>query len=123
MKFGIIGGVGFALELIIVNSWIILSGGGPLIANTVATLLIIMFNWWGNRNFNFEKTTKSRRLESIQFFVASFIGLTISNALLWLSYYVLGYTDLLSINIIKVVGLLAGAFVKFFLYKLWVFKA
>lgn len=122
IKFGFIGGVGFILELIIVNAWIIISDGGPLIANTVATCLIILFNWWANRNYNFEKTKKSKKLESVQFFIASILGLLISNALLWTSYYAMGYTELIHVNIVKIVGLVVASVVKFFLYKLWVFK-
>jgi putative flippase GtrA len=122
-RFGIIGGLGFVLELFILNAWMFITSGGPLIANTFATIVAILFNWWANRNYNFEKTEKSKKVELMQFFVASLSGLLISNLLLWGVYYGLGLTSILVINATKVVGLIAGAVIKFFLYKKWVFAS
>jgi putative flippase GtrA len=122
IKFGVIGGIGFLIELAIFNSWIFVTQGGPLIANGVATLVAIMFNWWANSNHNFEKTSKHKAREITEFFLASLSGLLISSLLLWFTYYTLQWTDLLLVNAVKVVGLVLGAATKYILYKIWVFK-
>lgn len=123
IRFGIIGGIGFIIEIVIFNAWVIATQGGPLIANTVSTLIAIFFNWWANRRHNFDKTGKNPFREISEFIVASAAGLIISNVLLWFVFYYLNYTELLIINITKGFGIVLGSIIKYWLYKVWVFKA
>lgn len=144
-KFALVGGLGFLVEFIIFNTWMLITRGGPLIANVVSITAAILFNWAGNRKFTFEKTSKSKWLELYQFVLASLAGLMISTGLLWLTYYQIdlaasglfayaedifinnfGLTEydykLFENNLVKFVGLILGFAVKFLLYKHWVFK-
>lgn len=123
IRFSIIGLIGFIIEILILNLWMTITKGGPLIANTIATGIAIVFNWWANRNYNFTKTEKSKKLEITQFFIASLAGLIISLLLLWFVYYILVIQTLIAVNLTKVIGLIIGALIKYILYKHWVFKS
>jgi putative flippase GtrA len=124
IRFGIIGGAGFVVEITSFNVWIILTDGGPLIANVFSVLLAIMFNWAGNHFMNFEKNKNKGIIKEIfQFFVASgAVAIPLSTIMLAVSYYGLGQEDILITNIIKVFAIIVSAYAKFILYKKWVFK-
>lgn len=124
VRFGVIGGLGFLVEIGSFNLWIFFTNGGPLIANIVSVLLAILFNWAGNHFVNFEKNKeKSIFKEIIQFFIASgAVAIPLSTIMLTISYYGFGQEDIIVTNIIKVAAIIVSAYAKFVLYKKWVFK-
>lgn len=128
-KFGMVGLVGFAVDVTVFNllrSTIFSPenlDSGPIWAKVVSTVLAILANWVGNRYWTFSKNRQSQTLrEGLEFFFVSFIGMGIGLACLWVSHYVLGYTSVVADNISSnVVGLLLGAAFRFVLYRYWVY--
>ena len=128
-KFGLIGGVGFLLDVSVFNILRVTLlapesvHGGPLIAKTISTTLAIAANWVGNRLWTFRKRRSANVVrEGFEFAMASLAGLVVPVACLWMSHYVLGHTSLLADNVSSnVIGLALGSIVRFGLYRWWVF--
>lgn len=129
-KFGMVGLVGFAVDITVFNLLraTIFSpealASGPIWAKVVSTILAILANWVGNRYWTFSKERRSQTLrEGLEFFAVSLVGMGIGLACLWVSHYVLGYTSVIADNISSnVIGLLLGAIFRFTLYRYWVFS-
>jgi len=128
-RFGIVGAIGFVIDFVVFNALIatVLSADevheGPLIAKVISTTLAIVFNWLGNRHWTF-RAHRGRQLlrEGVEFGIVSFAGLLIGLGCLWVSHYLLGFTDRLSDNISSnVIGLGLGTLFRFTLYRTWVF--
>jgi putative flippase GtrA len=97
---------------------------GPLIAKVVSTTVAILANWLGNRYWTF---AGSRRAgtggEALEFLVASLIGMGVSLACLWVSHYGLRLTTALDDTVsANGVGLVLGSAVRFWLYRVWVYR-
>jgi putative flippase GtrA len=132
VKFGIVGLVGFIIDVGIFNflRYLEISGGREewwttaLGAKVVSTSIAIVFNWLGNRYWTFRKNRTSPVLrELVEFVVASVAGMLVALACLWFSHYVLGLRDIVSDNISgNVIGLGLGTAVRFVLYRYWVFN-
>lgn len=129
MKFGLVGGVGFLIDVSVFNALrlTLLAPDsihtGPLIAKVISTALAIVANWVGNRLWTYRDRRSAKVIrEGFQFAMASVAGLVVPVACLWVSHYVLGHTSLLADNISSnVIGLALGAVVRFALYRWWVF--
>jgi putative flippase GtrA len=128
-RFGVVGALGFVLDFVVFNLLIatFLSADsvheGPLIAKVISTTLAIAFNWMGNRHWTF-RAHRGRQLlrEGIEFGIVSFAGLLIALSCLWVSHYLLGFTDPVADNISSnVIGLGLGTLFRFTLYRTWVF--
>jgi putative flippase GtrA len=129
LRFGIVGGIGFVIDFLVFNALIatFLSASavheGPLIAKVISASLAIVFNWMGNRHWTF-RAHRGRQLlrEGVEFAIVSAGGLLIGVACLWVSHYLLGFTDPLADNIASnVIGLGLGTLFRFTLYRVWVF--
>ena len=129
-KFGMVGLVGFAVDITVFNLLraTVFSpealASGPIWAKVVSTVLAILANWVGNRYWTFSKDRQSQTVrEGLEFFAVSLVGMGIGLACLWVSHYVLGYTSVIADNISSnVIGLLLGAVFRFTLYRYWVFS-
>lgn len=130
LKFGAVGGAGFAVNLVVFNALMLtvftpsLVHHGPIYATVIATLVAIVTNWVGNRYWAFSAQRQSNTArEGLEFFLVSLAGMGIPLLCLWLSHYVMGYTSLLADNIANnVVGLAIGTLFRFALYRWWVFS-
>jgi putative flippase GtrA len=129
-RFGVVGGLGFLIDLGVFNLLIntVLSASevheGPVFAKIISATLAIIFNWIGNRHWTFRRH-RGRRLwrEGIEFAIVSVGGLLIGLACLFVSHYLLGFTDKLADNISSnVIGLGLGTLFRFTFYRLWVFS-
>ncbi|PXA70110.1 GtrA family protein [Cryobacterium arcticum] len=129
-KFGMVGLVGFAVDITVFNLLraTVFSpealDSGPIWAKVVSTVLAILTNWVGNRYWTFSKNRQSQTLrEGLEFFAVSLVGMGIGLACLWVSHYLLGYTSVVADNISSnVIGLALGAVFRFTLYRYWVFS-
>lgn len=128
IKFGLVGGVGFVIDLGLYNLLVLTVLGpesvaaGPIIAKVLSTLVAITTNWVGNRlwTFRHHRRRDSAR-EAVEFFAVSLAGLVVGLVPLWISHYLLGFTALLADNIANVIGLGLGSIFRFTLYRFWVF--
>lgn len=127
LKFGVVGLVGFAVDIGIFNVLLLgVAGGGwwshPVGAKFVSTSAAIVVNWIGNRFWTFRHDRHRHVVrEFIEFVVASGVGMGITLAFVWFTHDVLGFTSLLADNIsANVIGLALGTAVRFVLYRYWV---
>jgi putative flippase GtrA len=130
VKFGIVGGLGFLLDVAVFNmlrvgvlgadQWWATAIG----AKVVSTSLAIIFNWLGNRFWTFRHERHAHIVqEFVEFVAASLLGLGVSLACLWFTHYVLNLTSLLADNISgNIIGLGLGTIVRFVLYRYWVWS-
>lgn len=131
LKFGVVGGIGYIIDVSIFNVLIIAgqtSGSSnwffsSLGAKTVSTSVAILFNWLGNRYWVFRAHRRHDVWrEFFEFVVVSVGGMVISLAVLWFTHHVLGLHSLLADNIsANVVGLGLGTIFRFVLYRYWVY--
>ncbi|WP_279432487.1 GtrA family protein [Labedella endophytica] len=128
VKFGVVGGVGFVIDVGLFNLLRVGVFGddhffqGAIGAKLVSTSVAIVFNWIGNRYWTFREHRRSDVLREFAEYVAVAIGgLLIGLLCLWVSHHVLGFTSLLADNIsANVVGLVLGTAFRFLLYRFWV---
>lgn len=126
VKFGLVGGVGFAIDVGLFN--LIAYGtnlhSSPLVAKVISVSAATAATWVGNRYFVFkDRRGRSVGREAFLFVVFSITGMLIAVGTLWFSHYVLALTSPLADNIsANVIGLgLASAF-RFITYRMVVFR-
>lgn len=132
VKFGIVGLIGFVIDVGIFNllRYLEISGAqqewwtSALGAKVVSTSVAIVFNWLGNRFWTFRNHRTSPVFrELVEFVLASVAGMIVALACLWISHHVLGLRDIISDNIAgNVIGLGLGTALRFVLYRYWVFN-
>ena len=129
MKFGVVGGVAFVVDVGLFN---LLRAHGPegihgwaIAAKTVAVVAAIAVNWIGNRVWTFRSRTRrtDTAREAVEFFIASVAGSLVALACLGVSHYGLHLTSAFADNIsANVVGLVLGSLLRFVAYRQWVFR-
>ena len=128
IKFGIVGLIGFFIDVGIFNLLRISGTNGewwsePLGAKTISTSGAIIFNWIGNRYWTFrEHRRRNFLLELVEYSIVSIGGMVIALCCLWITHHVLGYKSLLADNLsANVIGLGLGTAFRFVLYRYWVY--
>lgn len=129
VKFGVVGLIGFGLDVLVFNLLRVGVFGhdhlaqSPIGAKVISVSVAIIFNWIGNRYWTFrEHRRKNFVLELGEYIVVSLGGMAIAVGCLYLSHYVLGFTSLLADNLASnVIGLGLGTLFRFFLYRFWVY--
>ena len=122
LKFGIVGGVAFIVDVGLFNLVLHLTDK-PLTSKTVSTIAATTVAYVGNRYWTFRKRSRSAvRREYALFFVLNGVGLAIALACLFVSHYWLGFTSTLADNIAaNGIGLALGTAFRFWSYRRWVF--
>ena len=122
MKFGVVGGLAFIVDISVFNL-VLASTDKPLTSKTVSVVVATTVAYAGNRTWTFRKRTRSGvRREYALFFLLNGIGLLIALACLAVSHYLLDFTSALADNIAaNVVGLGLGTAFRFWSYRRWVF--
>lgn len=122
MKFGVVGGVAYIVDVSIFNLMLHLTDK-PLTSKTVSTIVATTVAYAGNRVWTFRHRSRaSLRREYTLFFLLNGVGLLIALACLAVSHYALGFTSRLSDNIAaNVVGLVLGTAFRFWSYRRFVF--
>ena len=126
-NFGVVGLVGFAVDIGIFNALLIGGAGDgwwshPVGAKFISTSAAIVVNWIGNRYWTFRHDRHHHVVrEFVEFVAASVAGMAVTLAFVWFTHDVLGFTSILADNIsANVVGLGLGTVVRFVLYRYWV---
>lgn len=125
MKFGVVGGVAFVVDVGLFNLLRVGLELGPLTSKTLSVVAATTVAYFGNRHWTFRHRGRSGlRREYVLFFLLNAVGLAIALACLFLSHYVLGLTSPLADNIAaNGVGLVLGTAFRFWSYRRWVFPA
>lgn len=129
LKFGVIGLLGYAIDVGIFNALRLGLFGyghffqGPIGAKIVSVAIATIVTWFGNRYWTFrEHRRKNFALELAEFTVVSIGGLLIGLLCLWISHYLLGFDNLIADNVSSnIIGLFLGTAFRFLLYRYWVY--
>jgi putative flippase GtrA len=121
-KFGVVGGVGFVVQLGAQNA--LHSGArlGPQTALVIAYIVATMVTFVGNRYWAFRhRKGRGLRHESMVFVVLNCIGIVIQLGIVDIAFYGLGYKDGLSYNIATVIGIGLATLFRLYAYRKFVF--
>ena len=125
MKFGVVGGVAFVVDVGVFNALRVGAGVGPLTSKTLSVLAAASVAYLGNRYWTFRHRARTRlHREYVTFLALNGVGLLIALSFLAVSHYVLGFTSPLADNIAaNGVGLVVATAFRFWAYRRWVFPA
>jgi len=121
MKFGVVGGVAFVVDVGLFNLLLHLTDK-PLTSKAVSTIVATTVSYAGNRHWTFRRRGRSSvRREYLLFFLLNGVGLAIALTCLAISHYLLDFTSRVSDNIAaNVIGLGLGTAFRFWSYRRWV---
>ena len=129
MKFGVVGSVGYVIDVSLFNVLRYAGNPGilhhkPLTAKAVSVAVATVVTYLGNRHWTWRNRERSgARREVTLFFLLNGIGLLIAVGCLAISHYVLDLRSPLADNIsANVVGLLLGMAFRFWSYRTFVFR-
>jgi putative flippase GtrA len=122
-KFGVVGLMGFVVQLGVQNA---LHSGlkiGPIISLTVAYMLATVVTFVGNRHWAFKhRKGKGLKQETMLFVLLNVVGYGIQVGIVDIAYYGLGYKDGLSYNIATVIGIGLATLFRLYAYRRFVFS-
>ena len=129
VKFGLVGGLGFVVDVGGFNLLRFAGGEGPLYgyplsAKVVSGAAATVVAWLGNRYWTFRHTRRAAaHHELLVFAVMATVGTVIALSCLWVSHYLLHLTSPLADNIAaNGVGLVAATAFRFWAYRRLVFR-
>ena len=119
-KFGVVGAVGFVVNVGGYN-WLRYDLRlGPLTSGTIAYLAAAVVTYLGNRYWTFrDRPSRGTVRDSTLFFVFNGVAYLIQTAAIGTVNYVFGLTDPLSNNIALLIGIGLGTLVRFWSYCRW----
>jgi putative flippase GtrA len=127
-KFGVVGGLGFVVDVGVFNALRYGGGSGPLehkplTAKVISVALATVVTYVGNRQWTWhDRARGARHREALLFFLFNGIGLAIALACLGFSHYLLGLQSPLADNVsANVFGLGLGMVFRFWSYRTFVF--
>jgi putative flippase GtrA len=129
MKFGIVGAIGFVIDVSIFNLLRYAGDPGllehkPLTAKGISVAVATVFTYLGNRHWTWEHRERSGvHREMLLFFALNGVALLISVGCLAFTHYVLDLRSPLADNIsANGVGLVLGMMFRFWSYRTFVFR-
>jgi putative flippase GtrA len=130
MKFGLVGAVGYVVDVSLFNVLRYAGNPGvlhhkPLTAKAISVAVATVFTYLGNRHWTWSNRERSgMRREMALFFLLNGVGLLISVGCLAVSHYLLDLRSPLADNVsANVVGLLLATAFRFWSYRTFVFRA
>ncbi|MGH3506809.1 MAG: GtrA family protein [Nocardioidaceae bacterium] len=128
-KFGIVGGVGFIVDVAVFNLLRYAGDPGvlehkPLTAKAISVCVATVVTYLGNRHWTWRHRARTgARREMTLFFILNGVGMGIALLCLAVSHYLLDFTSALADNIsANVVGLFLGMLFRFWSYRTFVFR-
>lgn len=121
-KFGVVGGIAFAVTELFFNLLIQL-GFDTFAANAGATLVAATVAFIGNRYWTFrarERTGMGR--ETVLFFVLNGVGVLIQQVCIEFAKHQFGRHDKLTVNAAFLVGVMLATLFRFWSYRKWVWR-
>jgi len=121
-KFGVVGGIGFVVQLGITDAVHLGLGVGALTAVIVGYVVATVVTFLGNRHWAFKhRQGKGLSHETLMFVMLNVVGLGIQEAVVATVHYGLHMTDPLSYNVANIVGIGLGTLFRLWSYRKWVF--
>ena len=123
-KFGVVGGIGFIVQIGITDAAHLKLGVGPLFSVAIGYIVATMVTFIGNRHWAFKhRKGKGLGRETVLFFLLNAVGLGIQLAVVAFVHYGLGQTGALAYNVANIVGIGFGTLFRLWSYRKWVFLA
>jgi len=123
-KFGVVGAVGFVVQLGVQNVLHSGFGVGALTAVVIAYGVATLVTFVGNRHWAFKhRKGKGLGQEGVLFVLLNVIGILIQVGVVAFVHYGLGLTDALSYNAATIVGIGIGTMFRLYTYRRFVFLA
>jgi putative flippase GtrA len=120
--FGVVGAVNLFVDIGLFNLLHFRVGLGPTTSNVLSTGTATTISYFGNRHWSFSHRARTGlRREYSLFILINLLALGLSSVVVAGSFYLLGLTSPLALNIAKFVGIVLGTVFRFWSYKRWVF--
>jgi putative flippase GtrA len=123
-KFGVVGSVGFVVQLGVQNALHAGLGVGPLTAVVIAYGVATVVTFVGNRHWAFKhRKGKGLGQEGMLFILLNVVGIFIQVGVVAFVHYGLHLTDNLSYNLATIFGIGIGTMFRLYTYRKFVFLA
>lgn len=123
-KFGVVGAIGFVVQLGVQNALHSGAGVGPLTALVIAYVIATIVTFVGNRHWAFKhRKGKGFGQEGVLFILLNVIGIFIQVGIVAFVTYGLHMTDHLSYNVATIIGIGIGTLFRLYTYRKFVFLA
>jgi putative flippase GtrA len=123
-KFGVVGAIGFVVQLGVQNALHSGAGLGPLTAVVIAYIIATVVTFVGNRHWAFKhRKGKGLGQEGLLFILLNVVGIFIQVGVVAFVHYGLGMTDTLSYNLATIVGIGIATLFRLYTYRKYVFLA
>jgi putative flippase GtrA len=122
-KFGVVGAVGFVVQLGLQNAMYPGHGISATTSVLIATAIATTVTFLGNRYWAFRhrRTAKIAR-ESALFVFFNVVGMLIQAGAVAIDAHVLGHTGRLSYNVATIIGVVFATLFRLFCYRRFVFR-
>ena len=122
-KFGVVGGIGFVVQLSVQNALHSGAGVGAITSVVIGYIIATVVTFIGNRHWAFKhRKGKGLRHETITFVLLNVVGIVIQVGIVDIAYYGMGYKDGLSYNIATIIGIGLATLFRLFAYRKFVFN-
>ena len=123
-KFGVVGAIGFVVQLGVQNALHSGAGVGPLTALVIAYVIATIVTFVGNRHWAFKHRKGGGLGQETMLFVAlNVVGIFIQVGIVAFVRYGLHMTDNLSYNVATIIGIGIGTLFRLYTYRRFVFLA
>jgi putative flippase GtrA len=122
-KFGVVGLIGFVVQLGVQNALHSGAGVGAITSVIIAYIVATVVTFIGNRHWAFKhRKGKGLKQETIVFVLLNVVGIVIQVGIVDIAYYGMGYKDGLSYNIATIIGIGLATLFRLFAYRKFVFS-
>jgi putative flippase GtrA len=125
-KFGIVGGIGFVVQLGTTNELHYGMKLGPSTAVVAGYVVATLVTFLGNKFWTYRHRTGNTGglvRESVMFILLNVVGIVLQLAVVALVFYGLDKKDPFSYNVALIIGIGLGTIFRLFTYRRFVFKA
>lgn len=124
-KFGVVGGTGFVVQLIITNALHSGAKVGALTAVVIGYVIATVVTFLGNKYWTYRHRVGNSHVarESMMFILLNVGGILIQLGVNAFVTYGLGLKDTFSYNAALIIGIGIGTLFRLFTYRRWVFLA
>ena len=122
-KFGIVGAIGFVVQLSVQNALHSGAHVGALTSVVIAFLMASVVTFVGNRHWAFKhRKGKGLTHETVLFLALNGIALLIQVGIVDVAYYELGYKGGIAYNLATIIGIGIGTMFRLYTYRKFVFR-
>lgn len=122
VKFGVVGGSGVAVNLVVFNLLLHGMSSGPMTATVLASCVAMGTNYLGFRFFAYRDRASRTKRQIALFFAFSGIGVAMESLLFYGAYHGAGMSGPLGSNIAKALSIVLASAFRFLVYRTWVFQ-